>query len=57
MNLAPGPGCIMHLKISGSFLQPFSTFRRIFSSAILDHRLGGGLLWIGNIKKAPENPS
>ena len=30
MNLAPGPGWIMHLKISGSFLQPFSTFRKDF---------------------------
>ena len=50
-----GPGCIKHLKVHGSFLQPFSAFQRIFSDAIMDHSAEGSLLRIGNTENVRKS--
>ena len=57
LSASPGQGCIKHLKISGSFLQPFAAFRWIFLCTLLGHSADGGVLRIGNTKRAQENPS
>ena len=52
LSASPGQGCIKHLKISGSFLQPFAAFRWIFLCTLLGHSADGGLLRIGKYKKS-----
>lgn len=47
---------IKHLKVSGSFLQRFSAFQRIFPDVIMDHLTEDSLQIGNNTKMAQENP-